>query len=237
MAEIRYIEGLYRMWDDLRTTYPHLAIDDCASGGRRIDLETMSRSIPLWRSDNTCDMLDNKPETVVLAAQKNQTMSAGLNRYVPYSTCGQKGAAPYLFRSGMNAGISFGEDCRPADYPRELLKQAIAEAKRLRPYFFGDFYVLGDVTVQPTDWCVLQYNRPKEQDGMVMAFRRPGAANADFAAKLHDIDPAATYEITQSVRYERPTPERIQGSKLATLNLHIEQKPGSVVVEYRKLMP
>ena len=117
MAEIRYMEGLYRLWDELRATYPHLAIDDCASGGRRIDLETMSRSTPLWRSDNTCDMLDHKPETVVLAALKNQTMTTGLSRYVPFSTCGQMGTSPYLFRSGMNAGISFGEDCRPAGYP------------------------------------------------------------------------------------------------------------------------
>jgi alpha-galactosidase len=235
MAEIRGIEGLYRMWDDLRAKYPHLAIDNCASGGRRIDLETMSRSIPLWRSDNTCDMLDNKPETVVLAAQKNQTMTAGLNRYVPYSTCGQKGAAPYLFRSGMNAGISFGEDCRPADYPLDLLKQAIAEAKRLRPYFFGDFYAIGPVTIQPTDWTVLQFHRPKEQDGMVMAFRRPAAPNVDFTAKLHDIDPAADYEITSSLGYERAAPVKISGKDLAELKLHIEQKPGSVVVEYRKL--
>src|SRR5579862_6618292 len=30
MAEIRYIEGLYRMWDEIRQTYPHLYIDDCA---------------------------------------------------------------------------------------------------------------------------------------------------------------------------------------------------------------
>ena len=135
MAEIRYIEGLYRMWDDLRAAHPHLAIDNCASGGRRIDLETMSRSMPLWRSDNTCDMLDKKPETVLPAAIKNQMMTAGLSRYVPFSTCGQMGASPYLFRSGMNAGISFCEDCRPADYPRDLLSQAIAEAKRVRTVF------------------------------------------------------------------------------------------------------
>ena len=119
---------------------PSLFIDNCASGGRRIDLETMSRSIPLWRSDNTCDMLDHKPATILLAAIKNQVMSAGLNRYVPFSTAGQMGATPYLFRSGFNAGIAFGEDMRPKDYPRELLKQGIAEGKRIRKYFFGDFY-------------------------------------------------------------------------------------------------
>ena len=37
----------------------------------------MSRSLPLWRSDNTCDMLDLKAATVRAAAVKNQMMSAG----------------------------------------------------------------------------------------------------------------------------------------------------------------
>jgi alpha-galactosidase len=237
MAEIRYIEGFYQMWDDLRKTYPHLAIDDCASGGRRIDLETMSRSIPLWRSDNTCDMLDHKAQTVILAAQKNQTMSAGLNRYVPYSTCGQMGATPYLFRSGLNAGISFGEDCRPANYPREQLKRAIAEAKRLRPYFFGDFYAIGDVTVRSTDWVVLQYDRPKEQDGMVMAFRRPDSPSADLIAKLRGIDPAADYDVTQSSDYERSAPKRMKGAELGSLRVHIDPRPGSLIIEYKRIKP
>jgi hypothetical protein len=56
------------------------------------------------------------------------------------------GATPYLFRSGFNGGISFCEDCRPADYPREQLKQGIAEGKRIRKYFFGDLYSLTEVT-------------------------------------------------------------------------------------------
>jgi alpha-galactosidase len=30
---------------------PQLRIDSCASGGRRNDLETMRRAVPLWRSD------------------------------------------------------------------------------------------------------------------------------------------------------------------------------------------
>jgi alpha-galactosidase len=214
-------------------------IDDCASGGRRIDLETMSRSLPLWRSDNTCDMLDHKPETVVLAALKNQTMTAGLSRYVPFSACGQMGSSPYLFRSGLNAGISFCEDCRPAGYPREQLKQAIAEAKRLRPYFFGDFYAIGPVTVRPEDWCVLQYHRQREQDGMVMAFRRGASPDAVYAVQLREIDPAADYEVTQSYGYERSAPKRVKGADLGSPKLHIivNEKPGSVVIEYKKVKP
>src|SRR5271157_6564807 len=37
MAEIRYVEGLYKMWDEILQAFPHLYIDNCASGGRRID--------------------------------------------------------------------------------------------------------------------------------------------------------------------------------------------------------
>lgn len=241
ITELRYIEGLYRMWDDILKANPKLFIDNCASGGRRIDLETMSRSIPLWRSDNTCDMLDmnpaTHPATVVFAAMKNQVMNAGLNRYVPFSTVGQMGATPYLFRSGFNAGIAFGEDVRPQDYPRDLLTQAIAEAKRLRPYFFGDFYVLSDVTLRPEDWCVYQYDRPQEQDGMVMAFRRPGSPQATSIAPLHQIDTAAEYDVTLSYRYEPSAPKRVKGAELAALNVLIEECPGAVVVEYHKVKP
>ena len=48
--------------------HPKLFIVNCASEGRRIDIETISRSIPLWRSDNTCDMLDKNPKAITLAA-------------------------------------------------------------------------------------------------------------------------------------------------------------------------
>jgi len=237
MAEIRYMEGLYRMWDDILAAHPHLAIDNCASGGRRIDLETCSRSIPLWRSDNTCDMLDHNPATVQLAAIKNQVMTAGLSRYVPFSTCGQMGATPYLFRSGFNAGIAFAEDCRPPDYPRELLKQAIAEGKRLRKYYFGDLYALTEVTTSPKDWCVLQYHRPGDQDGMVVAFRRHESPYFGLRPELRAIEPAAEYDVVRSVGYEPSAPVRVRGSELQRWRLEILDRPGSVVLEYRRVKP
>ena len=48
ITEIKHINGLYRLWDALLDKFPHLLIDNCASGGRRIDIETLRRSIPLW---------------------------------------------------------------------------------------------------------------------------------------------------------------------------------------------
>ena len=231
LGEIRYVEGLYRMWDDLRKAHPRLIIDNCASGGRRIDLETCSRSIPLWRSDAPIEpyiRFDYNQTSL-----QNQVMTAGLNRYVPFSTSGSIGAQPYFFRSGFNYGIPIGD--RPLESERELLKQGIAEGKRLRPYYLGDFYPLSRVTTSPKDWCVLQYHRPNEQDGMVVAFRRHESPYAGFACDgLRGIDPDAQYLVTLSRTYAPAKPVTMKGAALRLLEMEIDQRPGSLIVEYRK---
>ncbi|MBM4095074.1 MAG: hypothetical protein FJ276_37545, partial [Planctomycetes bacterium] len=43
-------------WDGLLQRHPHLLIDNCAEGARKIDLETIRRSIVLWRSDCQASM-------------------------------------------------------------------------------------------------------------------------------------------------------------------------------------
>jgi alpha-galactosidase len=234
MAQIRYVEGLYQMWDEILAAFPHLFIDNCASGGMRIDLETCSRSIPLWRTDATIAPLERREPNQ--AALQNQVMTAGLSRYVPFSTSGMMGATPYLFRSGLNAGTSFCEDCRPADYPRETLRQGIAEAKRIRKYYFGDFYPLSEVTISPMDWCVMQYHRPAEQDGMVMAFRRHLALYpTSLVCNLHDIVPEAEYEVTQAHYYAPSQRVIIKGADLQRFRLEIADCPGSVILEYKRV--
>jgi len=234
MAEIRYVEGLYRVWDELLAANPNLFIDNVSSGGHRIDLETASRAINLWRTDATIQpLLDGAFEQ---AALQNQVMTAGLSRFVPFTVSGQSGAAPYLFRSGFNAGISFCEDVRPEGYPRELLRQAIAEGKRIRKYFPGDLYALCDITTRPEDWCVLQYHRPEQADGMVLAFRRPAAPEAGFAlGALRGIEAAAEYEVTESRSYAPEPPLQMRGAALLEHSARIAEQPGSLLLEYRRL--
>ncbi|MHB1295191.1 MAG: glycoside hydrolase family 36 protein [Anaerolineae bacterium] len=235
MAEIRYVEGLYAMWDEILATYPHLFIDNCASGGMRIDLETCARSIPLWRTDATIQPLFDLDFDQ--AALQNQVMTAGLSRYLPYHTSGMMGATPYWFRSGYNAGISFCEDCRPADYPREMLRDAIAEGKRLRKYYAGDFYALSEGTVSPEAWCVMQYNLPEAGEGMVMAFRRHRSPYPTFESALRAIDPEADYDVTMAYGYAPSAPKRMKGAALCAMELAIPERAGSLVVEYRKVAP
>ena len=232
ISEIRYVEGLYKAWDDILTANPGLFIDNCASGGQRIDLEMCARSIPLWRTDATIHPLLNKDYTQ--AAIQNQAISAALNRYVPVSTSGQMGTSPYCFRSGFNGGISFCQDCRPGDFPRNELKAAIVEGKRIRKYFLGDFYCLSDVDVDPRHWCVMQYDRPEHGDGMIVAFRRGESPYAAFQCDLKGTEPEAEYEVRVSRNYTPEPVETMKGADLAKLIVNVNDRPGSVLVEYKR---
>ncbi|OFY46613.1 MAG: hypothetical protein A2X22_03370 [Bacteroidetes bacterium GWF2_49_14] len=234
ISEIRCVEGHYRLWDDLLKEFPYLAIDNCASGGGRVDLETCSRSIPLWRTDGTIWPLFDKDFN--RAAMQNQLMTGGLSRYVPFNVSGQMGATPYLFRSGFNGGISFCEDVRPADYPRHLLKQAISEGKRIRKYYSGNFYPLTTMSLDTAVWCVFQYHRTDKNDGMIMAFRRPQSEQANFALNgLHEIDPETNYQVTEYPGFEPLSTRMMTGGELLQSLAEINENPGSILIEYEKV--
>jgi alpha-galactosidase len=227
MAEIRYVEGLYRMWDDLRRRRPGLWIDNCASGGRRIDLETCSRSLPLWRSDTQCC---GRAEPV-----QDQVQTAGLSLYVPLHSAGCWGFDPYVFRSVATTGTNLCMDPRPKDYPMSLSKAAIAEAKALRPCHLGDYYPLLPITTSDRDWCGWQLDRTETGGGCAVFFRRAGSPYAAVDAALRGLDPAGAYEVTFFETYQAKDKKRMSGKDLGHLRVEVPAAPGSLLVTYRKV--
>ena len=192
--EIRFVEGLYAFWDELRRRHPGLFIDNCASGGRRLELETISRSVALWRTDYNCF-----PHT---RADASQVHTAGLHFWLPLnstSPMAQLGDT-YQVRSAYSAGLvlnveEFGiRDCTQSDFPWDWFRQRIIEAKRLRPYFCGDYYPLTPCIINPEAWMAYQLVMPAGQEGAVMAFRRAESPMASASFQLHGLDAAVTYE-------------------------------------------
>ncbi|MDW6004478.1 alpha-galactosidase [Vibrio mangrovi] len=49
---VRQTERFYDLVDKLRTQFPHVSIESCASGGGRIDYEILKRTDRFWPSDN-----------------------------------------------------------------------------------------------------------------------------------------------------------------------------------------
>ena len=80
LAETAYIEGLYKMWKQIITENPAVLLDNCASGGRRLDLETATLAVPLWQSD----LAGNRGD--VSESWQSQTM--GLSNFLPIHSGG-----------------------------------------------------------------------------------------------------------------------------------------------------
>lgn len=194
ISEIKYINGLYRLWDALLEKFPHLLIDDCASGGRRIDVETMKRSVPLWRSDFQC--------TVNSDIEALQCHTQCFGAWLPYSGVGAgRSCDAYRVRSAYSAGVNFAAFFSEKDALKEdderigFLKKYVAEAKKVRPYFSEDFYPLTEVSDAPDVWCANQFHRPNENDGMIQVFRREKAPYETARFQMRGLNKNADYLI------------------------------------------
>ncbi|MCX7047204.1 MAG: NPCBM/NEW2 domain-containing protein [Candidatus Sumerlaeota bacterium] len=223
-AEIRYIEGLYAMWDELRQRHPKLTIDNCASGGRRIDIETCSRSYPLWRSDTQCC---GKAMPV-----QDQVQTAGLSLYLPLHAAGVWSFEPYLFRSVATIGASICQDTRKMDEATmQQAKRAVAELKMLRPLWQGDYYPLFNISLDETAWCGWQFHRSDLDKGFAMVFRRQHSPYSVAQAPLRGLDPQAKYTL-QYVDAGRS--EVLTGAQLQTWQAAIDAPATSLLVVYER---
>jgi alpha-galactosidase len=230
MTEIRYIEGLYAMWDDLRARHPGLMIDNCASGGRRIDIETCSRSLPLWHSDLQCE----GPHPTA-----DQLQNAGLLRWVPLHGCANFGLEPsYISRSAMTAGNILVQSIlsgQPSDKDCaniEAVRRTVAVYNRLRPLMLGDFYPLLPHDENPSQWYGYQFDNPELKSGCVFVFRREKCGDASKTIRLKGVDPAGLYEVTN---LDMGIPADVSGRNLlnAGLTVAIKDKPGAEIILYK----
>lgn len=230
MTENLYVTALYAMWDDLRTRHPNLVIDVCAGGGRRIDLETLSRGQPLWHSDLQCE--GSHPAA-------DQLQNAGLFRWVPMHGTITLGYEPdYTFRSALTAGnINVGTDKdgiinNARDHTAAAAKRSTALTRRVRPFMIGDFYPLFPHLESEDVWFGYQFHRPDLEAGMALIFRREKCVEQAATAELRGLDPKARYEVSW---VDAGTTETMTGAELAWLRIAIPQAPGSALVFYKKV--
>jgi alpha-galactosidase len=224
ISEIRHIEGLYAYWDSLLVRFPHLLIDNCASGGRRIDLETTSRSAPLWRTDYQ----NWEPNGY-------QCHTYGLNFYLPIHGTDIPKTADYNFRSGLGATAVTGWEITGGfSDPILKIQELNKEFKSLRTYFYGDYYPLTGTDDITTDkvWLAYQLNRPVQEDGIILAFRRKDNTDESIRIRLRGLDKQADYELFYKDQDIRKT---ISGCELMNgIEISLSQGPSSLLIIYHK---
>jgi len=216
---MKSIEGLYVYWDALLARNPGLLIDNCASGGRRIDLETIGRSVPLWRTDYQ-----------YFEPNGYQCHTYGLHFFLPCTGTGNGNPQKYHFRSSMGGAVVVGWEMNAAFNAAQAVED-MAEYRALRPYFYGDYYPLTEYSTSDESWTAMQWDRPDEHDGIVLAFRRPQAAASSIAIKIRAADPDRDYEVS----FEDYGISLIKNGKelAAGLTIKIPEAPGSLLLKYR----
>jgi alpha-galactosidase len=223
ITEIRHLTGYLAYWDALRSRHPGMLIDSCAGGGRRDDLETLRRAVPLWRSDYGMD------EPI-----GQQNLTYGLAMWVPYFGTGIRTSNPYSFRSTMAMSIGTGPDPRSKNVDFPTLIKLAGQWRRIAPYYYGDYYPLTPYSTENSAWVAWQFNRPGSGDGVVQVFRRAESPIEKAQFKLRGLDPAAQYTITN---IDTPGETQISGRELEEkgLPVSIKDQPSAVVIFYKRV--
>lgn len=233
LTENHHVVGYLAYWDALIARRPGLLIDSCASGGRRNDLETMRRAVPLWRTDHA------------FQATADQAMTFGLSTWLPYFGAGTNAdlnptymgsgpsaVNPYAFWSNAAPSISCGVDVRERGIDYKALRDLVNQWRELSRFYYDDFHRLTPYSVAPNAWIAWQYNSPERGESAVQAFRRPEAEADSITGQLRGLDPDATYALST---FDAPNFRRATGRELAEgLEVAIPQKPGAAVILLRK---
>ena len=224
ITENFYVQGHLAYWDALLAMNPGLRIDSCASGGRRDDLETMRRAVPLLRSDFQF------PSQGANMVDGNQCHTYGLSSWLPYQGSGCYLNDPYSFRSFYLA--SFG---MAGEFQVTAWRQAYQEDRRVAPILLnGDFYPLTPYSLASDVWMAWQFDWPEKGRGVVQAFRRAQNNNALQIYRLSGLNPKAQYKITN---FDVEGSIQMSGKVLMEEGLKIElkNKHEAAVILYERI--
>lgn len=228
LAEVRYINGLYDFLDELVSRHPDLIIDNCASGGRRVDFEMMRRTVLLWRSDSCWGSADY-PRNV-------QAMTHGLSSWLPLHGLGSVATTDVALRSGMGSCVSFAINYRDPKAVQSL-RDFLEKYLPVRHLFQGDFYPLTPWSTDPTQWLAFQYHSPQTQAGILQAFHRGSSASKGITLKLNGLSPDERYRV---IDWDSPDKAEVfSGKQLMDAGIEIAGGSGeqAVVHHYQMISP
>jgi alpha-galactosidase len=232
MTQMKHVIGHLAFWDELRRRHPHLWIDSCASGGRRNDLETMRRSVPLLRSDYQFEPTGNQCQTY------------GISLWLPYygtgvgpqtTNGGAWGSSQYVVRSSLAPCYTSSVDASTASEENwAVLRSMNEEFVRIQDdLLYSDFYPLTEFSLEDDVWMALQFDRPATGSGVVLVFRRPAARSETMRFVLHGLATGTHYRVEH---FDLSGTELRSGKNLMDqgLTFSLSDAPASAIVQYKR---
>jgi alpha-galactosidase len=194
MTQIRHVLGHLTFWDTLKQRHPAMWVDSCASGGRRNDLETMRRAVPLLRSDYQFEPVGNQSQTY------------GISFWLPYygtgvgpqdTNNGAWGSPEYVVLSSLAPCYASSVDFSTVNDAAwdELRSMNELFGKIRDDLLYSDFYPLTPFSLDNDVWLAFQFDRPGAGSGAIQAFRRADATSTSVTLKLSGLNPGRRYTV------------------------------------------
>ncbi len=226
-----HVQGYLEYWDELRARNPGLIIDSCASGGRRNDIETMKRAVPLHYTDVGYGKHEIK-----------QKQFRQMHEWIPYfRSHNMSWDREDVEKSGgtwtQNDDFSFQNAMVPAatymtwfDASDDEFARSIAAEKiwrrAARLALQGDYYPLTECRKDRHDWYVCQFDDSDNKCGFIQFIRNIFAENETFTAHIH-VEEGKTYVFENSSdgkTFEKSSDELADG-----LTVKLAPREGTVI--------
>ncbi len=163
---VRYVDGLYRVWEALRERHPNVIWENCSGGGGRVDMGMMRITEQSWASDTTIP-------TARLEIQE------GYSQLFPANTMASWVTDEHLeqfdlelrFHASMAGALGVGGNL--LTWSDEMLERAagyVAAYKEIREVVAGgDLYRLR--SPRQTELSALMYVAKDKSEAVLFAFR------------------------------------------------------------------
>lgn len=189
ICENHYVTNLYRYLDYLTENIEGLIIDNCASGGKRLDLEMAYRSIAFWRSDYNCsyhpDLFD-----------ATQSHTYGISFWLPITGSAIYMQDEYAVRSDimplllMDVGAHTHPDFSFYNEQRQLMG--------------GNYYPIEFGSYDNNKIHAMEFVTEDALSGTALIYKRAKVNDTEYTVKLNGLIEAKTYKV-----YDIDNPEKV----------------------------
>jgi alpha-galactosidase len=234
--ENQHVLGYLAFWDELLERNPGLLIDSCAAGGRRNDLETMRRSVPLHYSDRGYGRHPLKQrqhrllfEWIPYFRAHNQSWDDGIRYYKPKPYGEKYHADEFAYQCAMAPSLTdmIEHDADESEFI--LAKKMMPVWRRAADLMLrGDYYPLTECQNDPAYYYAMEFYDDDTGEGFFQVVRNIDCRSDTYTAKLYAED--AEYELSDPLTGETRT---VSGRELAA-GYPVTLEPRSGVVWFMK---
>jgi alpha-galactosidase len=236
VMENLHVQGYLAFWDSLLEHHPEVFIDSCASGGRRNDLETMRRSVPLHYTDygyghhaTKLDFHRTMYEWMPYFKESNQSWD------IVEATQGgldAKEGDAFSFHCALAPMLQLAHDIRSPNQDLSEMRKMIDIWRAAADLVLnGDYYPLTPPRRSDEYWVALQFDRPSpvagHTDGFVQAIRLVGCEQPSINVRLRALRQETMYVLAEAETGER---RDLKGSVLMTegFTFTLPRRTGSI---------